>query len=468
MQPHEALTIAVVGHTNVGKTSLLRTLLHDTEFGQVASNPSTTQDVSSASLKLASGEQLKLFDTPGLEDGIGLYDYLQQLQNENTRHDGPQQMQRFLDSPEAKQSFEQEAKVIRQLLKSHAAFYVIDVRDPVLPKFQDELSIMTRCGRPLLPVLNFTASAENHSHAWQQALANVNLHAWVEFDSIAPPEGGEEQIFRQLQALLPGQQALLQAFIAEHKDTQARQQQQANMLIAELLMDCAAYRRRVASTDKSDMQSAITAMQDDTRKREHACVQGLLRLFHFRPDDATFDQLAVRQGRWQDDLFHPQTLRRFGIKASKGTAAGAAAGAGIDLLFVGTTLGAGTALGAAAGGLWQTWKGYGQRLQDKFRGFHLLSVDDRILHLLAQRQKQLVQLLRQRGHAAIQTLQIQVPESQEKQQKQLSAELEQARAHPEWSALNQQIFEDSMERQLQLKSLSQKLVQQFSIDKSTE
>lgn len=468
MKQNETLAIAVVGHTNVGKTSLLRTLLHDTEFGQVASNPSTTQDVSSASLRLAGKEQLKLFDTPGLEDGIGLYEYLQQLQTANTRHDGPQQMQRFLASPEAKQSFEQEAKVIRQLLKSHAAFYVIDVRDPVLPKFQDELSILTRCGRPLLPILNFTASTDNHSQAWQQALANVNLHAWVEFDSIAPPEGGEEQVFRQLQALLPAQQQLLQSFIAEHKDTQTRQQLQANLLIAELLIDCAAYRRRVSSDDKSDMQSAVAAMQEDIRKREQACVQGLLRLFRFRPSDATFDQLAVRQGRWQDDLFHPQTLRRFGIKASKGTAAGAAAGAGIDLLFVGTTLGAGTALGAAAGGLWQTWKGYGQRLQDKLRGFHLLSVDDRILHLLAQRQIQLVQLLGQRGHAAIQSLQIQVPENQERQQKLLSAEIEQARAHPEWSALNQKIFDDGIERQMKLKSLGQKLIQAYSIDKSPE
>lgn len=468
MEQHETLAIAIVGHTNVGKTSLLRTLLHDTEFGQVASNPSTTQDVSSASLKLASGAQLTLFDTPGLEDGIGLYDYLQQLQNETTRHDGPQQMQRFLDSPEAKQSFEQEAKVIRQLLKSHAAFYVIDVRDAVLPKFQDELSILTRCGRPLLPVLNFTASDDNHSHAWQQALANVNLHAWVEFDSIAPPEGGEEQVFHQLQALLPGQQGLLQSFIAEHKEVQAQQDQQASMLIAELLMDCAAYRRRVSGADKNDMQPAVTAMQADIRKREQACVQALLRLFRFRPSDANFDQLAVRQGRWQDDLFHPHTLRRFGIKASKSTAAGAAAGAGVDLLFVGTTLGAGTALGAAVGGLWQTWKGYGQRLQDKFRGFHLLSVDDRILHLLARRQVQLVQLLKQRGHAAIQALEIQITESPEKNQQRLSEELEQARAHPEWSALNQQIFDDSTERQLKLRSLSRELIQSYSIDKTTK
>ena len=31
----QALNLAVVGHTNTGKTSLMRTLLRDTHFGEV-------------------------------------------------------------------------------------------------------------------------------------------------------------------------------------------------------------------------------------------------------------------------------------------------------------------------------------------------------------------------------------------------------------------------------------------------
>lgn len=36
------LKLAVVGHTNVGKTSLLRTLTRDVGFGEVSHRPSTT------------------------------------------------------------------------------------------------------------------------------------------------------------------------------------------------------------------------------------------------------------------------------------------------------------------------------------------------------------------------------------------------------------------------------------------
>ena len=37
----QPLKLAVVGHTNVGKTSLLRTLTRDVGFGEVSHRPST-------------------------------------------------------------------------------------------------------------------------------------------------------------------------------------------------------------------------------------------------------------------------------------------------------------------------------------------------------------------------------------------------------------------------------------------
>src|SRR5690606_39997878 len=66
------------------------------------------------------------------------------------RLDGPARIGRFLNTREATRRFEQEAKVLRQLLASDAAFYVIDARDPVLGKHRDELEILAACARPLL------------------------------------------------------------------------------------------------------------------------------------------------------------------------------------------------------------------------------------------------------------------------------------------------------------------------------
>ena len=72
----EPLKLAVVGHTNVGKTSLLRTLTRDVSFGEVSHRPSTTRHVEGARLSVDGEPLLELYDTPGLEDAIALLDYL--------------------------------------------------------------------------------------------------------------------------------------------------------------------------------------------------------------------------------------------------------------------------------------------------------------------------------------------------------------------------------------------------------
>src|SRR5699024_3171869 len=148
------LRLAVVGHTNTGKTSLLRTLTRNPDFGEVQNSPGTTCHVEGVQLHINNQPVVQLFDTPGIEDSIALLEYLQRLIEPNERIAGPDLLKRFLETPEATGRFEQEARVLRQLLASHAGLYVIDVRDPVLAKHHDELKILIQAGKPLLPVLN--------------------------------------------------------------------------------------------------------------------------------------------------------------------------------------------------------------------------------------------------------------------------------------------------------------------------
>mgnify|MGYP001555260318 CR=1 FL=1 len=75
--PDEALAIAVVGHTNAGKTSLLRTLTRKRRFGEVSDRPGTTRHVEVVELRIAGRPALRFFDTPGLEDSVALWDFLQ-------------------------------------------------------------------------------------------------------------------------------------------------------------------------------------------------------------------------------------------------------------------------------------------------------------------------------------------------------------------------------------------------------
>ncbi|MBC3386149.1 GTPase/DUF3482 domain-containing protein [Pseudomonas sp. SWRI179] len=454
--PVKPLKLAVVGHTNVGKTSLLRTLTRDVGFGEVSHRPSTTRHVEGARLSVDGEALLELYDTPGLEDAIALLDYLERLERPGERLDGPARLARFLEGSEARQRFEQEAKVLRQLLASDAGLYVIDAREPVLAKYRDELEALASCGKPLLPVLNFVSSAQHREPDWREALARLGLHALVRFDSVAPPEDGERRLYESLALLLEGARGQLERLVADQQAQRLARQQSAARLIAELLIDCAACRRSVASDTELERQ-AIGELRNAVRQREQRCVEALLQLYAFRPQDAAAGDLPLLDGRWGDDLFNPETLKQLGVRVGGGIAAGAAAGAGVDLLVGGLTLGAAALAGAIVGGTLQTARSYGNRLMGKLKGQRELTVDDSVLRLLALRQGQLLQALNLRGHAALDSIRIATPQDKTWREGKLPEALNKARAHPQWSSLNPQPRLSQAERQEQIEQLAEQL-----------
>lgn len=452
----EPLKLAVVGHTNVGKTSLLRTLTRDAGFGEVSHRPSTTRHVEGARLSVEGEALLELYDTPGLEDSIALLEHLENLQRPGERLDGPARIARFLDGSEARQRFEQEAKVLRQLLASDAGLYVIDAREPVLAKYRDELAVLAGCGKPLLPVLNFVAGAATREDAWREALARLGLHALVRFDTVAPPQDGERRLYESLALLLERARPRLERLIRDHEAQAAARREEGARLIAELLIDVAACRRSVVARPEAERQ-AIAGLHAAVRDREQRCVEALLRLYAFRPEDAQAGELPLQDGRWGDDLFHPETLKQLGVRIGGGMAAGAAAGVGLDLLVGGITLGAVTLLGALAGGGAQTARHYGNRLLGKLKGQRELSVDDAVLRLLALRQRQLLSALAARGHAAVEAIRLEAPQAQDWCAGRLPGPLTRARAHPEWSSLNPGARLEQAERRAQVGALAENL-----------
>ncbi|MBR0567686.1 GTPase/DUF3482 domain-containing protein [Azoarcus sp. L1K30] len=434
------LSVAVVGHTNTGKTSLLRTLARDAGFGEVSDAAGTTRHVEGLRLMADGVPVVELYDTPGLEDAIALLEFIDALVSPGERIDGPDRIGRFLASAEANARFEQEAKVLRQVLASDAALYVVDARDPVLPKHKDELTLLASAARPLLPVLNFVASPAARADDWHAALARLGLHAVVRFDTVAPAVDGERRLFETLATMMHAHRPALEALIADREEEAVSRRTSARRLVAELLIELAARRDLVDADDAADLQAAVHALRDSVRAREQACVDALLQLYRFRPGDARAAELPLADGRWDDDLFNPETLRQMGVRLGTGAAAGAAAGVGIDLMTGGLTLGAAAALGAVAGGLWQTFGHYGERIAARLRGHHELTVDDAILRLVALRQRQLLIALEGRGHAAMTPIELSLDvtpaadaDSTDWRDGRLPDALRQARAHPEWA-----------------------------------
>lgn len=416
------VAIAVVGHANTGKTSLVRTLTRDRGFGEVSPRPGTTRHVEGVQLMADGHALVELHDTPGLEDPGRLRDFIDARWGAG-RLDGPARIDRFLDSPEAGGHWAQEAKVLRRLRHSDAGFFVIDARDPVLAKHRDELALLSACAVPLLPVLNFVHGGKAHEAEWREALGRNGLHACVAFDAFAPERGAEARLYQALGTLLGRHRAALDTLVEARQREFEQRRHAALQAIAELLVDLAAVRRDVPTTPEPAITAAVTRLGEDARRHEARTVRDLLALYQFDAADVDAPALPLLDGRWEFDLLSPEALKQTGVSA----AAGAAAGVAFDAMTGFMSLGAGALVGALIGG--------GARKRHELlamaQGRRFLTVDDSLLLLVAHRNLGLVRLLEARGHGA----QGVVPVAADAHGAPVPRALNRARSHPKWSRL---------------------------------
>ena len=454
----EPLRLAVVGHTNTGKTSILRTLLRDVYFGEVKNEAATTRHVERAQLTDSqTGEALiSLYDTPGLEDASGLMDWLED--NTASRRDGIERLQQFLATDIAQNNdqgahnttryedgfgdYSQEAKVIRQLLASDMAIYVVDAREPVLGKYKDELAILSWAAIPVMPVFNFTDSQDANIDAWQTMLARRNLHISTRFDSVAFEFTDEMRLWQNLATMLTHAEMLEQLMQRRTADW-IQLYEDATLVIADFLLNVAAFVREINEED--DPLPILQQMQEAVRQSERTMQHKLLNLYKFYDNEVAATPLELKA--YQQDPFDPELLKTYGIRTTSGAAAGALLGLGIDAAALGTTLGLGAALGGIAGGLLSNTGS----IADKLSGVKRLYIDPATITLLATRAIDLLSALRHRGHAATDATQLIyngesssdsnddspttsaiTPWSSHK----LPSELKKARGKPQWSSLS--------------------------------
>lgn len=407
------LNIAVVGHTNTGKTSLIRTMLRSTEFGVIEDGAGTTRHVEQATISADNEPILNLYDTPGLEDSRALFAHIKKLHTKSKALSPAQILEHFVAQVAVHDPLEQEAKVIRQVLRSDILLYIIDVREPFLEKYRLELDILTQSARPIIPVFNFIAEHNQELAKWRQHLAGYHMHATLEFDTVAFTFEAEKRLYQKIQTLVESHYTSLQKLI----DYRAKLWNQLCLSgakrVTELVVSVACYRESRAAKNNLIADSLIEdRLHDFVRKAEQHCLSDLLAIFNFSEKDVAIQKIPVSNGHWQLDIFAPGILKAYGLDVGSAAAKGAAAGAGIDLMVGGMSLGAASALGAIAGAGWSTFRRYGDEIKATVKGTKWQCADETTLQILYLRQKHLLKKLMHRGHAAQDTMHVDKADSE--------------------------------------------------------
>lgn len=429
----KAIELAVVGHTNAGKTSLLRTLTRRNDFGEVSDRPGTTRDVSAIPLTVDGVAVIRFLDTPGLEDAPALLEHLKAM---DAAYTAAQKIDAFLSGPRALGDFEQEAKVLRCMKDVDAALLVIDTRETPLPKFSDEIEILRWCAKPILPVLNYVGNPDSQEPEWLAMFATHGLHARVRFQTVAPMHDAEKNLYGDLGGLLPERRGQLQDLIAYLASERQERHASGLRLVADLILNLASYREILDSkviSDETSRAQRIRLFQSRVAERSRQGFESMLELHGFALDSAETAMLPELTARWNSDLFNPEMLKQAGKRLGIGSMVGMAVGLAADAAVAGVSLGAGVTTGAAIGGFLSQGR-VGKKLLNKLRGKVELSLNDSALLLLAGQHLSMLMALEKRGHADQFLLRVPSPITfSDKEAQHLLAAVKPARAHPEWA-----------------------------------
>jgi len=347
-----AVTVSLISHTNVGKTTLARTLLRR-EVGAVLDQAHVT-DVSEAhELIRADGDVLRLWDTPGFGDTARLVRRLRQ-EGSSVGWLLHQVWDRFSNralfcSQQAVRNVRDEADVVLYLVNAaedpHDAGYVVP-----------ELDVLAWIGRPVILVLNQTAGADEAAHLqrWRELVDERDVVRDVlPLDAFARCWVQEDALLERVAEVLPAgdpERASMERLVAAWR---ARNLTVFDECVRHVEEYVAAGARAseplpIGGSARKAARAALDRLSTALEAETTALMQRLVAAHGLSGESVETLRATL------DDIVGPpkQDQPNTGVWAVVGAAAsGALGGLAADVMAGGMTLGGGALLGAILGAL---------------------------------------------------------------------------------------------------------------------
>ena len=335
-------TFAVVGAVNHGKSSVVASLA---ENDQVRISPMPGETVDNQRFSL--GELFVFHDTPGFQNAR---EALAELRDAGQAARPLQCFADFIERHRDDPAFEAECRLFEPVVQGAGIVYVVDAARPLRDLHAAEMELMRLTGAPRLAIINRSggdASGADHTAQWKLRLYQ-HFNAVREFDAHAVTFADRIELLETLAGIEQRWKPRLMQAVQVLRADREQRLNDASALIADWLAQALPYREDERNADEPD--AAILARYRDALARQETVAHAaLIRLFSHHHVQAATDAAQL----FADDLFSEATWSMLGLDARQllraGTAAGAALGAGTDLLTAGHTLLLGSAVGAAVG-----------------------------------------------------------------------------------------------------------------------
>ncbi|HEY9865785.1 MAG TPA: DUF3482 domain-containing protein [Candidatus Obscuribacterales bacterium] len=348
MDTKDRVRIAVAGHTNTGKTTLIRTLMR-TVVGEVGDSPNVTQEGQAYSY---SGLQATFVDTPGFQHGLTVTLYLDAKEadpNYKLRKDTEEKL-RF------------DLSAIESLQTSQVALYVGSLSIVPDDNIKEELSVVKRVQPKVVGVLNqrrkqLTASDENtvaqRIAQWEKVFQEHDVQ-YIVFDAFWDKPAKVNEIYHAITSILDnGYRSLFIEGLNQFKIRQAEIRQESCFMLATFIREC---QKQAISLRKGWFleKEARAKIAEEVYDANSDFLTKVTRLYEIAAVFPTESKDEIKL-RMTDSIDLGARLRAGSLGAAvmgAGAAAiGATIGAGVGALLGGVSVIVGLQVGAQIGGM---------------------------------------------------------------------------------------------------------------------
>lgn len=362
--------ISLVSHTNVGKTTLARTLLQR-DIGEVRDEAHVTMEAEGHTMiETPEGDRLELWDTPGFGDSVRLARRLAQAGNPIGWF-MTEVWDRFRDKP-----FWSSQRAVRNVLdRADVVLYLVNASEAPddAAHLDAELQVLTLVGKPVVVLLNQLGAprpaAEEAAQAqrWRSVFASKPIVRDVlALDAFARCWVQEQRLLQAIAAVLASEaQAAFGRLRAAWQRRAESTWEQSMRVLGEALLRAAADREALSDAGWSARIKAMGSALGLRREGEDGARAQAMRALAERLDanlrEATdrlirLHGLDGRAAREVLDRVAAHYTERAPVSEGKaaawgGAVTGALAGLKADVLSGGLTLGGGLIAGALIGAL---------------------------------------------------------------------------------------------------------------------
>ena len=358
MNPRTATpALAVVGCVNMGKSSIVATLVEDDAI-LVAPEAGSTTRCAAYDLALGNNVAFTLIDTPGFQNARRALAWIENWLKENDSPSvtPPQAVRAFykavLDNP----SFTHETRLLHPILEENAGvLYVVDGTQPYLQRYEAEMRILAMTGAPRMGVINLRVDSSLYANEWDEA-----LRPWfkvVRFDAHGADAEARLSLFASFRGVDDAWVPVVDRAIARLREERSNRHDLAAAAIAHLIVDILSFEEQAPLQIDREKQvhNLSEKLYERFRQREREARQEIEALYRHHRLQRSEGALALIEA----DLLDKDQWRLMGLSAaqlaSAGAAAGALAGGVLDASVGGTSFLTGTILGAAVGSVSALW-----------------------------------------------------------------------------------------------------------------